>query len=471
MMGNNSSQLSPSMLASTEGVGNDLSLADMYVMRSTAEATNRAIKNADDGRQQIAISNEMDHAIETDEKSSPQNADIDAQTFEQNALSEKIADCIDNSGIGERSATREDSAIKLGRPTNPSSKKPISVRAAGSTSFSNPSSLNSTSPAVNTNHVTEINEHIHKESTMNQSSLGNHKQCTHSTNKQRSANPTTTIQKRTSTDLYEQIYARGILVHDPKNRVQHQLQAPRQLNQGLQASSQMHHLPPTDIGAPMTAESFYCAKISCYGKEYQLGEYQLYADKIKAQDDAAALVTGPFSFPTFQTPMDYLRARSIEMMQRGISIETSEPCVTVDQRIKYYLQQLSFDLGTSAKEASTGKSTIPSCSIDLRSMAYSLSVMAKLTTQICYRMLLLKRICLKYLRQQMSLLHRNAKVQLPTVVNSALKSQPLPYSQQVKVLLTIKVSNLATPNLWLWFVSKVKTPCLWDVISFKPMPH
>ncbi|KAL3797207.1 hypothetical protein ACHAWO_000636 [Cyclotella atomus] len=353
MMGNNSSQLSPSMLASTEGVGNDLFLADMYVMRSTAEATNRAIKNADDGRQQIAISNEMDHAIETDEKSSPQNADIDAQTFEQNALSEKIADCIDNSGIGERSATREDSAIKLGRPTNPSSKKPISVRAAGSTSFSNPSSLNSTSPAVNTNHVTEINEHIHKESTMNQSSLGNHKQCTHSTNKQRSANPTTTIQKRTSTDLYEQIYARGILVHDPKYRVQHQLQAPRQLNQGLQASSQMHHLPPTDIGAPMTAESFYCAKISCYGKEYQLGEYQLYADKIKAQDDAAALVTGPFSFPAFQTPMDYLRARSIEMMQRGISIETSEPCVTVDQRIKYYLQQLSFDLGTSAKEAST----------------------------------------------------------------------------------------------------------------------
>jgi hypothetical protein len=93
----------------------------------------------------------------------------------------------------------------------------------------------------------------------------------------------------------------------------------------------------------------YCAKISHNGKEYHLGEYQLHTDKIKAQDDAAALVTGPFCFHTFQTPMDYLSARSHKMMRRGLSIETSEPCDTVDERIKHYLHQLSFDLGASAK--------------------------------------------------------------------------------------------------------------------------
>lgn len=98
------------------------------------------------------------------------------------------------------------------------------------------------------------------------------------------------------------------------------------------------------------SSTFYAA-IKHNQNDYFLGHYQLESDAAHAYDKAAVLCKGPFWIRNFSTTSHYLGSRIQEMMRRGIAMEFTELlCDTVDERIQFYLQQITSGLTATAKE-------------------------------------------------------------------------------------------------------------------------
>jgi hypothetical protein len=115
-------------------------------------------------------------------------------------------------------------------------------------------------------------------------------------------------------------------------------------------SNDSHYSPSAYKGTfKRLGSTTYDAKIQHNQNEYYLGSYQLVSDAALAYDKAAALLSGPFCILNFNAPGDYLVARMNEMMQRGIAVEFTELCDSIDERIELYLQQIQngmFDVFT-----------------------------------------------------------------------------------------------------------------------------
>ena len=109
------------------------------------------------------------------------------------------------------------------------------------------------------------------------------------------------------------------------------------------------YLQCTFKGTFQTSSTFYSA-IKHNQKDYFLGHYQLESDAAFAYDKAAILCKGPFWICNFSTTSHYLGSRMQEIFRRGIAMEFTELCDTVDVRIQSYLQQITSDLTASVKE-------------------------------------------------------------------------------------------------------------------------